>query len=145
MEAICWLAVVIVLLVIEIATLGLTTIWFAGGALVACIAALFHAGILVQVILFLAVSVLLLFFTRPMAVRYMNKSRTKTNAESLVGKEALVLQRIDNLNSQGQVQVNGLEWTARSGSSQEVIEPGTIVEIEKIDGVKLIVKRKEGE
>lgn len=144
MEAICWLAAVIVLLVIEIVTLGLTTIWFAGGALVACIAALFHTSILVQVILFLAVSVLLLLFTRPMAVRYMNKNRTKTNAESLVGKEAVVLQRIDNLNSQGQVQVNGLEWTARAGASQEIIEAGTIVEIEKIDGVKLIVRKKEG-
>ncbi len=144
MEAIFWLAAVIVLLVIEIATLGLTTIWFAGGALVACIAALFHASILVQVILFLAVSVVLLFFTRPMAVRYMNKNRTKTNAESLVGKEAVVLKRIDNLNSQGQVQVNGLEWTARAADGQGIIEEGTVVVIEKIDGVKLIVKKKEG-
>lgn len=144
MEAIFWLAVVIVLLVIEIATLGLTTIWFAGGALIACIAALLHASILVQVILFLAVSILLLFFTRPMAVRYMNKNRTKTNVDSLVGKEAVVVQDIDNLKSQGQVQVNGLEWTARTGSSQEIIEKGTIVEIERVDGVKLIVNKKKG-
>lgn len=144
MEAIFWLAAVIVLLVIEIATLGLTTIWFAGGALVACIAALLHAGIVAQVVLFLAVSILLLLFTRPMAVRYMNKNRTKTNVDSLAGKEAVVTQDIDNLKSQGQVTVNGLEWTARTGSSQEIIEKGTIVEIEKVDGVKLIVKKKEG-
>lgn len=145
MEAICWLAAVIVLLVIEIATLGLTTIWFAGGALAACIAALLQASIPVQIILFFAVSVLLLLFTRPMAVRYMNRGRTKTNAESLVGKEAVVLQKIDNLNSQGQVQVNGLEWTARSEAGQGVIEAGTVVIIGKIDGVKLIVRKKEGE
>ena len=144
MEAICWLAIVIVLLVIEIATLGLTTIWFAGGALVACIAALLHANIWVQIVLFLVVSVLLLFFTRPLAVRYMNKDRTKTNVDSMVGKEAVVTEAIDNLKAQGVVQVNGLEWTARSEESQEVIPKGAIVEVGRVDGVNLIVRKKEG-
>ena len=144
MEAICWLAIVIVLLVIEIATLGLTTIWFAGGALVACIAALLHANIWVQIVLFLVVSVLLLFFTRPLAVRYMNKDRTKTNVDSMVGKEAVVTEAIDNLKAQGVVQVNGLECTARSEESQEVIPKGAIVEVGRVDGVKLIVRKKEG-
>ena len=144
MEAICWLAIVIVLLVIEIATLGLTTIWFAGGALVACIAALLHANIWVQIVLFLVVSILLLFFTRPLAVRYMNKDRTKTNVDSMVGKEAVVTEAIDNLKAQGVVQVNGLEWTARSEESQEVIPKGAIVEVGRVDGVKLIVRKKEG-
>lgn len=144
MEAICWLAIVIVLLVIEIATLGLTTIWFAGGALVACIAALLHANIWVQIVLFLVISVLLLFFTRPLAIRYMNKDRTKTNVDSMVGKEAVVTEAIDNLKAQGVVQVNGLEWTARSEKSQEVIPKGAIVEVGSVDGVKLIVRKKEG-
>lgn len=144
MEAICWLAIVIVLLVIEIATLGLTTIWFAGGALVACIAALLHANIWVQIVLFLVVSVLLLFFTRPLAIRYMNKDRMKTNVDSMVGKEAVVTEAIDNLKAQGVVQVNGLEWTARSEESQEVIPKGAIVEVGRVDGVKLIVRKKEG-
>lgn len=144
MGAICWLAIVIVLLVIEIATLGLTTIWFAGGALVACIAALLHANIWVQIVLFLVISVLLLFFTRPLAIRYMNKDRTKTNVDSMVGKEAVVTEAIDNLKAQGVVQVNGLEWTARSEESQEVIPKGAIVEVGRVDGVKLIVRKKEG-
>lgn len=144
MEAICWLAIVIVLLVIEIATLGLATIWFAGGALVACIAALLHANIWVQIVLFLVISVLLLFFTRPLAIRYMNKDRTKTNVDSMVGKEAVVTEAIDNLKAQGVVQVNGLEWTARSEESQEVIPKGAIVEVGRVDGVKLIVRKKEG-
>lgn len=144
MEAIFWLGAVIVLIVIEIATMGLTTIWFAGGALAACIAALLHATLMVQVLLFLTVSVLLLVFTRPAALRYLNNNRTKTNAESLVGKDAVVTQEIDNLKAQGQVQVNGLEWTARSVSGHEAIEKDTIVVIEKIDGVKLMVRRKEG-
>lgn len=144
MEAIFWLGAVIVLIGVEIATLGLTTIWFAGGALAACIAALLHANLMVQVLLFLTVSVLLLVFTRPAAMRYLNKNRTKTNAESLVGKDAVVTQEIDNLKAQGQVQVNGLEWTARSTGDYEIIEKNTIVVIEKIDGVKLMVRRKEG-
>ena len=144
MEAIVWLAVAIVLLVVEIITLGLTTIWFAGGALVACIAAALQADFLVQMILFLVVSVMLLFFTRPVAMRYMNKSRTKTNSESLVGKEAVVLQEINNLKASGQVQLNGIEWTARAENMEDVIEKGAIVCIKKIEGVKLIVTRKEG-
>ena len=144
MEAIVWLAVAIVLLVVEIITLGLTTIWFAGGALVACVAAALQADFLVQMILFLVVSVVMLFFTRPVAMRYMNKNRTKTNSESLVGKEAVVLQEINNLKAAGQVQVNGIEWTARADDMEDVIEKGAIVCIKKIEGVKLIVKRKEG-
>ena len=144
MEAIFWLGVVILLVIFEIVTLGLTTIWFAGGALIACIAALFHASILVQVLLFLGVSVLLLIFTRPVAMRFMNKNQTKTNVESLVGKEAVVSENIDNLSARGQVQLNGLEWTARAMDNHTNIEKGTVVVVEKIDGVKLIVRRKEG-
>ena len=144
MEAIVWLAVAIVLLVVEIITLGLTTIWFAGGALVACVAAALQADFLVQMMLFLVVSVVMLFFTRPVAMRYMNKDRTKTNSESLVGKEAVVLQEINNLKASGQVQLNGIEWTARAENMEDVIEKGAIVCIKKIEGVKLIVTRKEG-
>lgn len=143
MEAICWLAVLIVLLLVEIATLGLTTIWFAGGALVACVAALLHASIWVQIVLFLVVSVLLLLFTRPVAVRYMNKNRTKTNVDSMAGKEAVVTEDIDNLKAQGVVQVNGLEWTARAGNNQDVIPKGSVVEVTRVDGVKLIVRKRE--
>ena len=143
MEAICWLAVLIVLLLVEIATLGLTTIWFAGGALVACVAALLHASIWVQIVLFLVVSVLLLLFTRPVAVRYMNKNRTKTNVDSMAGKEAVVTEDIDNLKAQGVVQVNGLEWTARAENNQDVIPKGSVVEVTRVDGVKLILRKRE--
>ena len=143
MEAICWLAVLIVLLLVEIATLGLTTIWFAGGALVACVAALLHASIWVQIVLFLVVSVILLLFTRPVAVRYMNRNRTKTNVDSMAGKEAVVTEDIDNLKAQGVVQVNGLEWTARAENNQDVIPKGSVVEVTRVDGVKLIVRKRE--
>ena len=136
MDAILWLAAVVVLLVIEIATLGLTTIWFAGGALIA------GAGRVVQFVLFLIVSLILLIFTRPIAMRYLNTNRTRTNAESLIGKEAVVTQTIENLKNQGQVIVGGIEWTARTDDNEKMIEKDTVVEIERIEGVKLIVKKK---
>ena len=139
MDAILWLAAVVVLLVIEIATLGLTTIWFAGGALIAGVAG---AGRVVQFVLFLIVSLILLIFTRPIAMRYLNTNRTRTNAESLIGKEAVVTQTIENLKNQGQVIVGGIEWTARTDDNEKMIEKDTVVEIERIEGVKLIVKKK---
>ena len=136
MDAILWLAAVVVLLVIEIATLGLTTIWFAGGALIAGIAAVAGAGRVVQFVLFLIVSLILLIFTRPIAMRYLNTNRTRTNAESLIGKEAVVTQTIENLKNQGQVIVGGTD------DNEKMIEKDTVVEIERIEGVKLIVKKK---
>lgn len=143
MDAILWLAAVVVLLVIEIATLGLTTIWFAGGALIAGIAAVTGAGSIVQFVIFLIVSLILLIFTRPVAVKYLNVNRTRTNAESLIGKEAVVTQTVENLKNQGQVICRpGIEWTARTGDNETVIEKDTVVEIERIEGVKLIVKKK---
>ena len=142
MEAILWLGLMIVLLAVEVATLGLTTLWFAGGSLIAFFAALLHAPVFLQVLLFLIVSIALLYFTRPIAVRYLNKSRVKTNVETMVGKEAVVTQDINNLHAEGQVVVGGMEWTARTSTNEETIEKDTIVVIEKVDGVKLIVKRK---
>ena len=114
MDGIFWLIVVVVMAVIEIITLGLTTIWFAGGALVAFLASLLGAGLLMQTILFIVVSVILLAVTRPLAVEFFNKGRIKTNAESLIGETAVVQQEIDNLRAKGMVSINGQEWSARS-------------------------------
>ncbi len=139
MEGVFWLFIVIVMAVIEIITLGLTTIWFAGGALVAFIASLLGAGIVVQIVLFIAVSVVLLAVTRPLAVKFLNKDRVKTNAESLIGKLAVVKQEIDNLNARGLVSVNGQEWTARAVDDKTIPQDAT-VEIVEISGVKLLVK-----
>lgn len=136
-----WLIALIVLLVIELITLGLTTIWFAGGALVALIAALCGAPFWLQFTLFLIVSVVLLFVTRPIAVKYWNKDRIKTNADGLVGQTALVIEEIDNIKAKGAVSVNGLEWTARTADNS-VIEKDKVVVIKEIQGVKLIVENK---
>ena len=116
MEPLMWLIVLAVFLVIEAITVGLTTIWFAGGALVAAIASGAGAGILVQWILFLVISLVLLIFTRPLAVRYMNKGVPKTNVNSLIGEKAVVIQKINNLEQTGQVRINDIEWMARTSS-----------------------------
>lgn len=141
MEGIFWLIVVVVMAVIEIITLGLTTIWFAGGALVAFLASLLGAGLLMQTILFIVVSVILLAVTRPLAVEFFNKGRIKTNAESLIGETAVVQQEIDNLRAKGMVSINGQEWSARSVDN-EIIPNETLVEIMEISGVKLLVIKK---
>lgn len=139
MDGVFWLFIVVVMAVIEIITLGLTTIWFAGGALAAFGVSLLGAGILVQVIVFVVVSLVLLAVTRPLAVKYLNKGREKTNAESLIGKMAVVKEEIDNLNARGMVSVDGQEWTARS-YEEKIISQGATVEIMEIRGVKLLVK-----
>ncbi|MDD3404336.1 MAG: NfeD family protein [Hespellia sp.] len=138
-----WLILFIVLVIIEALTVGLTTIWFAIGSLVACLLAWAGAGLPIQVIAFIVISVILFVVTRPIAMRYFNKDREKTNAESLVGKTALVLEQIDNLHAAGKVEVNGLEWTARTPEDHMKIDKDEIVTILGIEGVKLIVKRQE--
>lgn len=138
-----WLAVLVALVVIELLTMGLTTIWFAGGALVATVASLLGAPFAVQVILFLVASGLLLYFTRPLAVKYFNKDRIRTNAESLVGRQAIVISEIDNLQGIGQVNVGGMEWSARTRVDGEKLPVGTVATILAINGVKLIVEEKK--
>ncbi len=143
--SIMWLVILVVCLVVEVCTLGLASIWFAGGALLALIISLIGGPWWLQLLVFLVVSIVLLVFTRPIATKYFNKNRTKTNVEGVVGKQAIVTLKIDNLMGQGQIVTDGMEWTARSLDST-VIEEGTVVVIEKIEGVKAIVKiRKEGE
>lgn len=138
-----WLVLLIIFIVIELATMGLTTIWFAGGALLAAVAAAIHAPLVVQVALFLVVSIVLLFFTRPLAVKYFNKDRIKTNVESMVGRQAIVISEVDNLEGIGQVTVGGQEWTARSMDDNQKIAVGTVVLVRAISGVKLIVEPRQ--
>ena len=135
-----WLLVLIAAVMIEFFTLGLTTVWFAGGALIAGLAALANLPIWLQIILFLLVSILLLVFTRPVAVKHFNRERIRTNVESLVGKQAIVISEIDNLQGVGQVSVNGQEWSARNFEEGKLLAPGTIVKIRAVNGVKLIVE-----
>ena len=143
METMGWLIIFIVLIVIELLTMGLTTIWFAGGALAALLMSVLGFGMPVQVVVFIIVSVLLLVLTRPIAVKYFNQNRQKTNVESLIGQQALVLEDVDTLHASGQVKVNGQIWSARTEETSGFIAKDTVVMIRGIQGVKLIVKAKE--
>lgn len=145
MEALYWLIGLSVLLLIEIVTLGLTTIWFAGGALVAFFLALLGADFWLQFLGFALISLALLIFTRPIAVKRLNKNRVKTNYEGLIGKVVKITKTVDNQNLSGEAIVNGQEWTVRSANENVIIQPGTKVKIVNIAGVKLIVEEYKEE
>lgn len=137
---ILWIVVLVATLVIEAMTMGLTTIWFSGGALAAMIVELLNGGIWMQIIVFLVISLVLLFYTRPIAVKHFNKEREKTNLDSVIGKTAVVTIPIHNLKETGQVMLDGKEWTARSNDSTKQIEKEALVKVISIKGVKLIVE-----
>ncbi|MBO4291922.1 MAG: NfeD family protein [Lachnospiraceae bacterium] len=139
-QIIVWIAILIISIVVELISLGLTSIWFAGGALIALIAAAVGGPLWLQVICFAVVSLLLLIFTRPVALKYFNKERVRTNVESLVGKQAVVLSKVDNLQGTGQVSVGGQEWSAKSADDGQVLEQGDVVSVVAISGVKLICR-----
>lgn len=139
MHAMIWLILFVVLVVFEIATLGLTTIWFAAGSLVAFFASLLHATWWLQFILFIVVSLIMLIFTRPFAVKYVNKHTAKTNLDSIIGQTGRVIAKIDNAQASGYVVFNGNEWAARSVDGS-VIDIDTMVTIKSIEGVKLMVE-----
>lgn len=144
MAAMYWLILLIVLLVLEIVTLGLTSIWFAGGALAAFILSMLGVPAVIQWAAFCVVSLVLLFATRPWAVRYFNdQKKEKTNVDSLIGKTAVVTSEIRNLEGKGEAFVNGLTWTARTADDSAVIAENTHVVILAVEGVKLIVEKKE--
>lgn len=140
-----WLIALVVFLVIEAATLGLATIWFAGGALVALIAAMCGAGLGIQVASFLVVSLVLLIFTRPFAVRFLSKDTLKTNVDRVIGMEGIVTEEISNLAGTGKVSLGGNIWTARTENEGGTIPVDAVVAVLRVEGVKLIVKVKEKE
>lgn len=140
MESYFWLILFIVFLVFEIATLGLTTIWFAGGAFISFWMSVAGLGFVPQLIVFFLVSVILLVTTRPLAAKYLNKNTTRTNVEELIGKKVKVTETVDNINETGHVVINGVEWLARAQHDGMVIRAGTLVRIMEINGVKVIVQ-----
>lgn len=143
MTTMYWLVLMIVLLIIEAMTMGLTTIWFAAGCLVAMIAGMAGLGQAVQIVSFLIVSVVLLILTRPIAVRYFNRKTKKTNVDELIGEQGVVLEAVDTLRSTGLVEVRGQHWSAKTENPDGFIAQQKTVVIERIEGVKLVVKEKE--
>ena len=137
-----WLLLTAALLVIEALTAGLTTIWFAGGSIVALILTFLGAPVWLQTGAFAAVSLILLLVTRPLALKYMNKGKGATSLDRMIGREVLVTEQIDNLRGTGEVQLDGQYWMARSADSDLTIEKGETARVRSIQGVKLIVDKK---
>ena len=135
-----WLFLVVVLLIIELVTVGLTTIWFAAGSASAFLLSLAGLGIGWQIGVFLVVSIVLFVFTRPWAMKYVNKKSEKTNYEGVIGRTVKVTQEINNTEQTGKAVY---EWTARSADDNTVIEAGQLARVVRIEGVKLIVREKE--
>ena len=134
-----WIVLLVVLIIVEAVTAQLVTIWFAAGAAAALVAERCGLEQWLQWRIFIAVSVIALIATRPL-VRKATKSKIEpTNADRCIGKTAVVTEDINNIEGKGQVQVNGITWTARSADGT-VFKKDERVTVEKIDGVKLIVR-----
>ena len=142
---IAWLALLIILLIIETITVGLTSIWAAGGALAALLLNILGVPLAGQIIVFFVVTFVLLYFTRPFAVKYINTQRVKTNYEGIIGKTIRITETVDNISQTGTAVVNGQEWTVRAEKDGDILEPDTLAKVVNIAGVKLIVRKYEEE
>lgn len=138
-----WLIIFIALLIFEIITMGLTTIWFAGGALVAALVSVFNVGLPIQIGVFVVSSVVLLLLTRPIAMKHLNKKVEKTNTERLIGMDTIVIEEINVLQGTGKVRVSGIEWSAMPAAMNEEFQVGEVVTITGIQGVKAIVTKRQ--
>lgn len=137
-----WLILTVILAIIELATVGLVTIWFAAGSFVAMFFAAFGASLPVQIAVFVLVSVICLAAVRPLAAKYLNNNIEKTNIDSVIGRKLIVKTQIDNLKESGKVEYEGSIWLARSDDNNIIIPEGTEVTVVRVDGNKLIVRRE---
>jgi len=133
-----WVALVIVFAVIEVLTLGLYTVWFALAALIMVFLSLLNIPLPFQLLIFLVISSVLLFFTRPLAIKKLKIGREKTNVDSLIGMHALVTRTISEF-EKGEVKLNGQFWSARA-EDNSVVPEGTKCEVVRIEGVRAIVR-----
>ena len=138
MEAIIWLALMVVFLITEASTVAMVSLWFAVGSLAAMIAALLGGPVWLQVALFLVVAAVLLACLRPVARKRFTPRLKSTNIDAVIGSQGYVTADIDNVAATGQVKLGGMEWTARSAGGEK-ISAGTLVQVEKIEGVKAFV------
>ena len=140
MMEIIWMGLLLFFGIGEAVTVGLTSIWFAAGALAALICSLAGGNMALQIILFFVVSALSLAAFRPIVQKYVNNKVEATNVDSIIGREVLVTEKISNLQSAGAVQISGLTWSARSADNSE-IPVGTLVRIQRVEGVKVFVEK----
>ena len=133
-----WLGLMVLFLAVEAATVTMVSLWFAGGALAAMAISALGGGFLLQMAAFLVVSTGLLALLRPMARKHFTPKLTRTNVDSIIGTEGYVTADIDNVAATGTVKLGAMEWTARSATGEK-ISTGTLVKVEKIEGVKAFV------
>ena len=138
MAAIVWLVLMVLFLMAEASSVNMVSLWFGAGALAALVAALLDGAVWVQIVVFLAVSGLLLACLRPLARKYFTPRLTRTNVDSIIGTTGLVTVAVDNVSACGQVKLGAMEWTARS-SLDQTIPVGTLVQVDRIEGVKVFV------
>ena len=137
-----WLLLLVVFAGVEGITAGLISIWFCAGSLAAFFAAMAHTSIWVQVGIFAAVSLLAMVIIRPIAKKHWQPTIQKTNVDSILGSEGLVIETIDNIRGTGQVKIGGIIWTARSQDGAP-IEAGSLVIVDRVEGVKAMVSKAE--
>lgn len=138
---IVWAILIVVFGVLESATAQLVSIWLMLGSISSLIAALLGASITTQAILFIAVSAFTLVITRPLVKKYIHPKKQRTNADRVIGQVGIVTEDINNIDATGQVKADGKIWTARTADGSLIPKSSEVI-IEKIDGVKLIVKSK---
>lgn len=136
--AIVWFVLLLLFMAAEAATVTLVSTWFAGGALAAMIISLLGGELWLQAVVFITVSAVLLISLRPLAAKYLKPKQVKTNVDAVISSKGLVTQAIDNMSAQGQVKLGAMEWTARSSSGDPIAE-GTLVVVDKVEGVKVFV------
>ena len=133
-----WIGALVLFVVLEAATAGITSLWFVLGALVALGIALLGWAEWLQVSVFFIISITSLFLLRPLVKKYIDPKKENTNVDALIGTQGLVLEKIDNISGQGRVKLGGMEWSARSENGEN-IEKDAVVTVVRIEGVKVFV------
>ncbi len=136
---IIWIIAVVAFIILEAATYQMVSVWFIAGSICALLTSLMGGGFRVQMTVFMAVSIVLLIIVRPMAMKRLDARKTKTNADRLIGEKVLITEGVDNINGKGQGKLEGLVWSVRSESGKKIPE-GTVLEVKRIEGVKIIVE-----
>lgn len=134
-----WLAVMVIAIVVEVIVPGLVSIWFVPSALIAMLLSFLSVPVILQVTVFLITSIIFIFLSRKFIGT--SKKDTRTNIDSVIGERCIVTERIDNIHSTGKVRLGGMDWSARSLDSDVLYEVDDIVYVDRVEGVKLIVKK----
>ena len=137
-----WLILLVVFLVVEASTVTMVSLWFASGAVIAMVISLLGGAVWLQILAFLAVSAVMLTLLRPLVRKHITPKVTATNVDAVIGTKGLVTVTIDNVAAAGRVKLGGMEWSARSVSGEPILE-GTLVRVDRVEGVKVYVTAVE--